>query len=341
MDFNNYTKAPRADEPSLDLTERLRKATLNSAISLNLETKFAKAPKSCISPSFHIKQQGLNENSSSVLAIPSSVLGKNARQKLFWADDQHLARISGLDYKKSRTNLKISKKHQPQGKLSLESASQRSSYEKQNADTPGLSRVDERTTLRMSQMDDKSPRSKSTHTVIIPPSVRYSKSYAPSHAKSTLRSAYDIKMASRQTRIKTLAPEDRRKQEKWAQDQIKVTGACPENFLWIRNDTGYECAGGSHHIPDELLAEGRGGIMIGPCIDPVGPYYMNPKDGLWHYGGPKPVPFGVMEFYKPPPHGARKRNSPCLGLASRAPLQLPPTQLSGRQRSAYSQLFRG
>lgn len=81
------------------------------------------------------------------------------------------------------------------------------------------------------------------------------------------RSAYDVEMASKQTRIETMNPEEREKQEEWAQSQIALNGVCPQNYLWDRIAGGYRCrgplgTGGDHYATDELIAEGKGGLMI-------------------------------------------------------------------------------
>lgn len=87
------------------------------------------------------------------------------------------------------------------------------------------------------------------------------KSKAPSYAKSILTTPEDIQMASRQTRIESLPPEDCKTQEQWAQSMIKRAGVCPERYSWRRIPGGYQCEGRGHGITDELLAEGKGGMM--------------------------------------------------------------------------------
>ena len=72
-------------------------------------------------------------------------------------------------------------------------------------------------------------------------------------------------MASRQTRIASLAPRERQEQEAWAQSQLKTdAGACMAGWDWVRAEncgrpplTGYPCKGGSHFVTDELLASGN------------------------------------------------------------------------------------
>jgi hypothetical protein len=46
---------------------------------------------------------------------------------------------------------------------------------------------------------------------------------------------------------------------------------------------GYQCQGGGHGVTDELLAEGRGGILALSSKNwevKDGPYY--PRDGAWY-----------------------------------------------------------
>jgi hypothetical protein len=79
-------------------------------------------------------------------------------------------------------------------------------------------------------------------------------------------------MASRQVQYETLSPQDRKKQEEWAQEKIKTLGPCPEGFEWQRVHGGYHCGGGNHWTPDELVAEGKGGFyMLLPSIK-IEPY---------------------------------------------------------------------
>jgi hypothetical protein len=113
--------------------------------------------------------------------------------------------------------------------------------------------------------------------------------------QSMLTSPDDIKMASRQTRIETMAPSERQAQEAWAQSIIQRTSSCPSLFAWMRIHGGYHCQGGSHLITDELLSEGKGGLMV--VLDPLnpedhyGPFYRDPNDpSLFLYAGKEPRP---------------------------------------------------
>jgi hypothetical protein len=111
------------------------------------------------------------------------------------------------------------------------------------------------------------------------------KSKAPPTAKSILVTPEDIQMASRQTRIESLPPKDRQTQERWAQGMIKRAGVCPEHYAWRRMSGGYQCEGGGHGITDELLAEGKGGMMAHRTRQwgvSDGPYYPHPNNpGRW------------------------------------------------------------
>jgi hypothetical protein len=127
------------------------------------------------------------------------------------------------------------------------------------------------------------------------------KSKAPPTARTILTTPEDVKMASRQTRIENMAPEDRKTQEKWAQSMIKRAGVCPENYAWRRRPGGYQCEGRGHGITDELLAEGKGGIMALSTRQweiKDGPYYQDPNnparwiryDGAARFRGATPEP---------------------------------------------------
>jgi hypothetical protein len=120
----------------------------------------------------------------------------------------------------------------------------------------------------------------------------------PTH--SIFTSPADIKMASRQTHIETMAPAERQRQEQWAQTMITRTSSCPQEFAWMRVDGGYVCAGGHHHISDELLAEGQGGLFLLPnrlsLTGCFGPYYPDPNmPKVFRYGGTMPLPQGAPE----------------------------------------------
>jgi hypothetical protein len=77
--------------------------------------------------------------------------------------------------------------------------------------------------------------------------------------------------------------EERSRQEDWAQSMIQRAGVCPQGSAWQREKSGYRCEGKHHEIPDELLAEGKGGVYVTPGgkrgkIEPRwGPYYPDPN----------------------------------------------------------------
>ena len=84
--------------------------------------------------------------------------------------------------------------------------------------------------------------------------------------KSTLKGTHDQSMAARQTQYATLSKVEQKKQDEWAQDQLKENaGNCPAGFTWYRVENGYRCFGGGHKVTDELLGEGRGGYLIRGC----------------------------------------------------------------------------
>jgi hypothetical protein len=87
------------------------------------------------------------------------------------------------------------------------------------------------------------------------------KNPTPSPETPYLRTEYDRTMASRQTRIASLPPKEREKQEAWAESHLAtLPGLCPVGFKWKRVDelNGYQCEAGNHLITDELIREGRG-----------------------------------------------------------------------------------
>jgi hypothetical protein len=44
--------------------------------------------------------------------------------------------------------------------------------------------------------------------------------------------------------------------------QIQEKGPCPAGLPWVRVPEGYNCAGRNHWMADELVAEGKGGIVM-------------------------------------------------------------------------------
>ena len=47
--------------------------------------------------------------------------------------------------------------------------------------------------------------------------------------------------------------ERKRKEETKAQQKLRQIGVCPVGFRWIKQGTGYRCAGGSHFVSNEAL----------------------------------------------------------------------------------------
>ncbi|CZR56863.1 uncharacterized protein PAC_06752 [Phialocephala subalpina] len=86
------------------------------------------------------------------------------------------------------------------------------------------------------------------------------RSQAPLFAKSIFKSSDDQKMAQRQTKIESMLPEERQKQENWAQGMIK--GLCLGYVGWNRIQGGYRCIANQHAVTDELVSEGKGGMFF-------------------------------------------------------------------------------
>jgi hypothetical protein len=47
--------------------------------------------------------------------------------------------------------------------------------------------------------------------------------------------------------------ERKRKEEARVQAKIREMGICPAGFRWIKQSSGYRCAGGTHFLPNEAL----------------------------------------------------------------------------------------
>ena len=110
-------------------------------------------------------------------------------------------------------------------------------------------------------------------------------------AQSTLKSAYDQKMASRQRQYESLSITERVLQDNWAQAQLRTLPRCAAGYQWHRERGGYRCDGQRHMVTDDLLAEGKGGRFSmsatqGSRANPVweGPFYG--KEILEHMYGP-------------------------------------------------------
>jgi hypothetical protein len=88
---------------------------------------------------------------------------------------------------------------------------------------------------------------------------------------------HDLEMASRQTRIESLSPDQRQEQETWAQEKLEgMPTTCPYGFKWKRVKGGYRCAADICLFTDELLVEGRAGRYRCPptvTLPQFGPAY--------------------------------------------------------------------
>ncbi|KAL5324396.1 hypothetical protein ACEPPN_008941 [Leptodophora sp. 'Broadleaf-Isolate-01'] len=88
--------------------------------------------------------------------------------------------------------------------------------------------------------------------------------------KTTFTDPKDIEMAEKQTRLKSLKPEEVAKQHKCAQGKLHIHGACPAGYTWWEYNKGvdeasnrleeYRCFAGNHLVTHELLAEAQGGF---------------------------------------------------------------------------------
>ncbi|KAF8855613.1 hypothetical protein BDZ45DRAFT_746207 [Acephala macrosclerotiorum] len=151
----------------------------------------------------------------------------------------------------------------------------------------------------------------STRPTTTQPSSSSMRSRAPSFARSIFKTTDDQKMASRQTKIESMSPQERKEQEKWAQSLIK--GLCPGGVSWDRVQGGYRCAAKQHAVTDELVSEGKGGMFFldienlsGKLFswsrldwpNYFGPYYRDQKkkcfcgcgEALWRLGDVKGKP---------------------------------------------------
>ena len=57
----------------------------------------------------------------------------------------------------------------------------------------------------------------------------------------------------RQKEVERAKIEEQRTVEKKRQEKVRKLGRCPAGFLWIKQNGGYRCAGGSHWITDALI----------------------------------------------------------------------------------------
>ena len=111
------------------------------------------------------------------------------------------------------------------------------------------------------------------------------KNPTPSSETPYLRTEYDRTMASRQTRIASLPPKEREKQEAWVESHLgTLRGSCPAGLKWKRVEglKGYQCEVGNHLITDKLIEEGKG-------------RYLGNTSGL----DPQEVPWYMLEWSEP------------------------------------------
>ncbi|KIN05132.1 hypothetical protein OIDMADRAFT_95474, partial [Oidiodendron maius Zn] len=50
-----------------------------------------------------------------------------------------------------------------------------------------------------------------------------------------------------------LSPEEQIRQDRWASQQLRLASVCPLGFDWLRYESGYRCAGGSHFVSHKSL----------------------------------------------------------------------------------------
>jgi hypothetical protein len=152
------------------------------------------------------------------------------------------------------------------------------------------------------------------------PSATHMASVAPSNIKSVFQNENDIKMASRQTHYASMEPEEKRKQERWAQGFLKRTSVCPEGYEWTRRRDGYQCEGRSHYTTDEQIQEGKSGCY---SVHPgdiygsrAGPYYPDPNDADYYtYCGPDPRPHRAPHRLGPSTRKARREREQAMQMA--------------------------
>ncbi|KAL2075089.1 hypothetical protein VTL71DRAFT_31 [Oculimacula yallundae] len=100
-----------------------------------------------------------------------------------------------------------------------------------------------------------------------------SRSPSPVNFKTAFTSKRDIKMAQKQTKISKLRGEELKEQEEWAKEKLRDhAGTCPMGFSWYRYTEpacgdqeeyeGYRCQGGQHLVTREMVARGKGEVLV-------------------------------------------------------------------------------
>ncbi|PVH75217.1 hypothetical protein DL98DRAFT_602224 [Cadophora sp. DSE1049] len=150
--------------------------------------------------------------------------------------------------------------------------------------------------------ESKAPKAKS----VLPSSKFKDESFRP---KSFLVTKEDKIMSTRQTEFASLAPKEQKKQDEWAQKKIKEMKSCPEQYDWLRRDEngwgGYICADGRHGMPDILIAEGDGAIIIlkekGDLSKGLaGPWYPHPTIKNCYIPIERNEPLEGVKYYEQP-----------------------------------------
>ncbi len=68
-----------------------------------------------------------------------------------------------------------------------------------------------------------------------------------------LKARLAVREAEEKLRIARLEEEKKRKEEVQAQKKLRKMGVCPVGFRWIKQSTGYRCAGGAHYVSNAEL----------------------------------------------------------------------------------------
>jgi len=62
-----------------------------------------------------------------------------------------------------------------------------------------------------------------------------------------------VELERRRKEAELEALERERQKEREANKKLKTMGVCPMGYSWIKQASGYRCAGGSHFISDRAL----------------------------------------------------------------------------------------